>query len=114
MSSETVAQAEHDEYQAQTEHEGHAHPSDRSYVGIALILAVLTAAEVATFYFEEQLGAILVPALIVMMIVKFIMVVGWFMHLRFDDNLFTRVFVSGLLLAVGVYMAVLVTFRFFA
>lgn len=114
MSSETVAQAEHEEHQAQTEHEGHAHPSDRSYVGIALILAVLTAAEVATFYFEEQLGAILVPALIVMMIVKFIMVVGWFMHLRFDDNLFTRVFVSGLLLAVGVYMAVLVTFKFFA
>jgi hypothetical protein len=27
------------------------------------------------------------------------------MHLKFDSNLFTRVFVSGLLLAVGVYIA---------
>ena len=38
---------------------GHAHPSDRSYVGIAMILALITAAEVATFYLEDSLGGIL-------------------------------------------------------
>ncbi len=113
MSSETVARAEHEEYQAQTEHGAHDHPSDRSYVGIALILALLTAAEVASFYLEGQLGGVLVPALITMMIVKFVLVVAWFMHLRFDSNLFTRVFVSGLFLAIGVYIVALTTFEFF-
>jgi len=74
---------------------------------------VLTALEVATFYLEEQLGGFLVPALMVMMVVKFAMVVMWFMHLRFDSNLFTRMFVSGLALAIGVYAVALTTFKFF-
>ena len=94
--------------------QGHAHPSDRSYVGIALLLAVITAAEVASFYVEETLGPALVPALLVMMVVKFALVAGWFMHLRFDSNLFTRLFVSGLLLAVTVYLAALGAFEFFS
>jgi cytochrome c oxidase subunit 4 len=93
---------------------GHAHPSDRSYVGIALILALITAAEVATFYLEDELGSVLVPVLLVMMVVKFAMVAGWFMHLRFDSNLFTRMFVSGIVLAVTVYVAALAAFEFFS
>jgi cytochrome c oxidase subunit 4 len=112
VSDQTLAQAAQEEHEAQTEHEGRAHPSDRSYVGIAFILAVLTALEVVSFYIEERLGAFLVPALVTMMIVKFVMVVAWFMHLRFDSNLFTRVFVSGLMLAIGVYVITLTTFRF--
>ena len=107
-----MTRAAAEEHEAQTEHEGRAHPSDRNYVVIALILAVLTALEVVSFYIEEQLGAFLVPALVTMMIVKFVMVVAWFMHLRFDSNLFTRVFVSGLMLAIGVYVITLTTFRF--
>jgi cytochrome c oxidase subunit 4 len=92
---------------------GHAHPSDRTYVGIAIILAVITAAEVVTFYVEDTLGPLLVPLLLIMMIVKFVMVAGWFMHLKFDSNLFTRLFVSGVLLAVGVYVATLAMFEYF-
>ncbi|HWH34134.1 MAG TPA: cytochrome C oxidase subunit IV family protein [Acidimicrobiales bacterium] len=112
MSDDTMAEAAAEEYQAQTEHEGHDHPSERSYVVIAIVLALLTALEVATFYVEEQLGGLLVPSLMVMMVVKFFLVVAWFMHLRFDGRLFTRVFVSGLVLAVGVYAVALTTFRF--
>ena len=107
-----MAPATAGEHESQIDHDGPGHPSDRSYVGIAVILAALTALEVATFYVEEQLGGLLVPALMVMMVVKFAMVVMWFMHLRFDANLFTRVFVSGLVLAIGVYAATLTTFRF--
>jgi len=92
---------------------GHAHPSDRTYVGIALILAALTAAEVVTFYVEDTIGGLLVPVLVIMMIVKFAIVAGWFMHLKFDSNLFTRLFVSGLVLAIGVYMVFLSAFEFF-
>ena len=93
---------------------GHAHPSDRSYVGIALLLAVITALEVVSFYLEEDLGWFLIPALLVMMVVKFAIVAGYFMHLRFDSNLFIRLFVSGLLLAISVYVAMLATFHFFS
>jgi cytochrome c oxidase subunit IV len=91
----------------------HAHPGEREYVVIALILAIITAAEVATYYFEDQLGRALVPLLMAMMTVKFAMVVMWFMHLKFDSRLFSRIFVFGLALAVGVYVAALATFRFF-
>ncbi len=90
---------------------GHAHPTDRSYVGIALILALITAAEVATYYLEDELGSVLVPVLLVMMVVKFAMVAGWFMHLRFDSRLFRRLFVAGMVLAIFCYGAVLTTFH---
>ncbi len=93
--------------------EGHAHPGDRSYVLIAVLLAVLTAAEVVTFYVEDTLGALLAPILLVMMVVKFAIVAGWFMHLRFDSGLFTRLFVAGIFLAVAVYLGALASLEFF-
>jgi len=92
---------------------GRAHPSDRNYVEIGLFLAVITAAEIVTFYFEDNLGAILIPVLLVMMVVKFVTIAGYFMHLRFDTNLFTRMFVAGVMLAIFVYLIVLTTFQFF-
>jgi cytochrome c oxidase subunit IV len=81
----------------------HDHPGDSLYIKIALILGAITAAEVATFYVD--IGKAMVPALIVMMIAKFSIVAAYFMHLKFDSTLFTRVFVAGVLLAVGVYIA---------
>ena len=92
--------------------EEHDHPSDAKYVNIAIILAAITAAEVVTFYVEDSLGSALVPILIVMMIVKFAIVAGYFMHLKFDSKLLTRVFVAGILLAVGVYAAAMTTFHY--
>jgi cytochrome c oxidase subunit 4 len=92
---------------------GHAHPTEAKYVQIALILAAITAAEVASFYFDDELGDFMVPALIVMMIAKFSMVAMWFMHLKFDSRLFSRLFITGIIVAVSVYIAALSTFRFF-
>jgi cytochrome c oxidase subunit 4 len=92
---------------APTAHEGgHAHPSDRNYVQIALILAVITGAEVGMSYANVSNG-IYIPTLLVMMAVKFFIVVAWFMHLRFDHPLFRKLFVAGLVLAVAVFMAFL-------
>ncbi len=93
--------------------EGHAHPSDWAYVKIAVVLALITALEVFT-YFETVLdwGVALVPSLIFMMIVKFYLVATWFMHLRFDSKLFGRMFTAGLVLAVGVYLVTLTVFEF--
>ena len=113
----TSEHAEHPEPEADeaAEHheEGHAHPSDWAYVKIAVVLALITALEVFT-YFESVVdwGVALVPSLIFMMVVKFYLVATWFMHLRFDSKLFGRMFTAGLVLAVGVYLVTLTVFEF--
>ena len=89
----------------------HDHPSDRNYVVIALILGAITAAEIAVSYID--IGKAFVPALVAMMIAKFSIVAAWFMHLKFDSSLFTRVFVSGIILAIGVYIAFLTSLNIF-
>ena len=97
---------------APVEHE-HEHPSDWQYIKIALILAVLTAIEVFT-YFESvhrMSDAVLYVLLTVLMVLKFIYVVAWFMHLKFDSVLFKRIFVTGISLALGVYLIMLTAFR---
>jgi cytochrome c oxidase subunit 4 len=89
---------------------GHVHPTDGKYVKIALILAVITAAEVATYFTE--LNAVIIGALITMMTAKFIIVASYFMHLKYDHPIFKRVFVFGLMLAVAVFLIALTTFDF--
>jgi cytochrome c oxidase subunit 4 len=75
-------------------------------------LAAITALEVATYYVD--FGRLFLPALMIMMVVKFIMVVSYFMHLKFDNKLFTWIFYAGLILAIGVYCVALATFHFFS
>ena len=97
---------------ASEEHE-HAHPSDFQYVMIAMFLAIVTGAEVGLYYIKSLDFIVLAGLLSVLMIVKFATVVAFFMHLRFDSKLFRRVFITGLLLAIFVYMILLSTFHVF-
>jgi cytochrome c oxidase subunit 4 len=92
----------------------HAHPSDATYIKVAVILFVITAAEVATYFIKDPSTTLLVALLFPMMIVKFAIVCGVFMHLRFDNPLLRRVFVFGLLLAIGVYVVVLTSMQFWS
>lgn len=89
----------------------HAHPGPREYVRIAVILAIVTAAEVALYYVEGIPDVWLFVTLMVMSGAKFWLVAMWFMHLRFDAPIFRRLFVGGIVLASLVYMVVLLTFR---
>ncbi len=84
------------------------HPSDSEYVQTAAILGVLTAAEVSTFYIDFGWAGI--PMLIILMSVKFFMVAGIFMHLKFDIVLYRRLVTAGLFLALALYTVVLATF----
>lgn len=93
-------------------HGQHGHPSEWEYIKVAIVLAAITAAEVAVYY-VEALEGLLVPILIVMSVVKFTMVVMWFMHLRFDSKVFRRFFVAGIALALFCYTIVLSTFHVF-
>ncbi|MDQ3293077.1 MAG: cytochrome C oxidase subunit IV family protein [Actinomycetota bacterium] len=89
---------------------GHAeHPSDLLYFKIALVLALLTAIEVVASYVGlSTVGLMFV--LFPIMIVKFAMVAAFFMHLKGDSRLFTRLFTTGVILAIGVYAIVFLAF----
>jgi len=86
------------------EHGGH-HPTQAEYIRIALVLALLTALEVSTYYFE--FGRLGNPLLVVLMVIKFIMVASFFMHLRYDTKLFGRFMYTGLAFALVLYAATL-------
>ena len=107
---EDTAARDHEASQHEAEH---AHPSDWQYIKIALLLAVLTALEVFT-YFESVHNlsdAVLYVVLTVLMVLKFIYVVAWFMHLKFDSMIFRRVFQVGIVMALAVYLIMLTAFE---
>jgi cytochrome c oxidase subunit IV len=89
------------------------HPSPKEYIRIAVILGVITAAEVAIYYIEG-VQEFLVPLLFLFSFIKFALVVLWFMHLKFDDRLYARFFLMGLAGAVTLYLVVLLIFKVFA
>ena len=81
----------------------HQHPTDMQYVKIALLLGVITALEVATYFWKDATTGQLLLVLMPMMVAKFTIVAGYFMHLKYDNPIFKRVFTFGLVLAVVVY-----------
>jgi cytochrome c oxidase subunit 4 len=87
----------------------HAHPGPKEYVRIAVILAIVTAGEVGIYYMKLRPG-LLTGLLLFFAFIKFCLVALWFMHLKFDSRLFSRLFVTGMLLAGAVYAVVLLTF----
>lgn len=98
-------------------HEDHGvHPTEKQYWVVFAALAVLTAVEVAWSYSGFE-GVSLVVPLLVMMVVKFLLVGGAFMHLYFDlkiinGRLFTWAFGGAIALALAVYAAVFAAFQF--
>lgn len=89
--------------------EEHAHPPIMQYVLIAAILAIITAIEVATYYIDALSGA-LVYILIALSVVKFSIVVGYYMHLKFDNRLFTWIFGLGLVAGGAVVTTLIALF----
>ncbi len=93
------------------------HPDDRSYVGIAIILGILTAIEVGTYWpfgeFFESNRTLMVIVLSVLMITKFFIVIGYFMHLKFDRRAYSFLFGFGLTLALAVFFVVLFAMNLF-
>lgn len=89
------------------------HPSAKEYVRIFLILCAITAVEVALYFVRDDLGSWFRPMLFGLALLKFALVVLWFMHLKFDDRRFARFFMMGLAGAATLYLIVLLTFRTF-
>lgn len=88
------------------------HPTPGTYFKVAMTLVVLTILEVVLFLIEG-LSYGIIPILAILSIGKFVLVAMYYMHLRFDHKLFYTMFVSGLVLAVGVVFALMGLFRWF-
>ena len=88
-----------------TRKDGHGTPAFYAIVG--LILAVITLVEFLIFY-VESLGVLLIPIMLILSLMKFVIVVAFFMHLRFDNKIFTYLFFAGFLLAAVISVALLV------
>ena len=89
------------------------YPREVEYVLVAIALAFITGLEIATYAapgfplwnWGEKAG--LVSFLLLLMAIKFWTVAYFFMHLKFDKPILTRLFYSGVVLAIAVYVAVM-------
>ena len=85
-------------------HAEEAHAGVGTYLAVAAILTVITALEFAVIYIRA-LTPILVPLLLVMSTAKFVLVVLFFMHLRYDRRALSAVFIGPLLIAIALVIA---------
>jgi cytochrome c oxidase subunit 4 len=90
-------------------HLDQAHPKEALYVKVAIWLALITAVEIWLSY-THYADWIKVASLLLLSLIKFSVVVMFFMHLKFDNPTLRRPFLAGLLLALTVYTAVLLMF----
>ena len=88
----------------------HAHPGAGTYVVIGVMLTVITAIEVAVYYIPAM-HPVLAPVLLSLSLLKFVLVVMFYMHLKFDSRLFSTVFVAPLILAVSVVIGLFIILR---
>lgn len=92
-------------------HHEQKHASVGFYWMIGGILAVVTALEVAIFYIPALAGAT-APILILLSTGKFVMVVMFFMHLKFDSKVFTALFMAGLSLAILLVSGLMILYHY--
>jgi len=85
---------------------GHEESKFWIYVQIALLLAVITGVEIVGVFIPFPKWVI-VAGLVALSVVKFMFVIFYFMHLRWDKPFCTILFFIGLILAGGTMWALL-------
>lgn len=84
----------------------HEHPGDRTYIKVAVVLLAITITEVVIYYIQWLHDhKVLGPALLALSAVKFVTVVGFFMHLKFDDRRLTVIFGGALATVLATVIA---------
>ncbi len=87
----------------------HHHPTPAQYWKIAVVLGVLTAIEVALYYvnLSYDLGSFNAILLILLATLKFVIVVAYYMHLRYEKATLSKFFAGGFVLAASLYTVLL-------
>lgn len=81
------------------------HPQP-NYLGVFWVLALLTAAEVGVTYLPLPHIPILVP----LALIKAALVALFYMHLKYDRRVFSLIFAMGLLMGIGLILALIALF----
>lgn len=108
-----MADHAHDHGHAAPAHAAHNQPTVRKYVQIFVILFVVTMVEVGASNLPLPQWAI-VAILIGLSLVKGVLVVLFYMHLRFDSRWFTFLFTTGMILATFGIIVFLALFTYHA
>jgi cytochrome c oxidase subunit 4 len=96
-------------------HDAHGHADAHSegkfhiFVQIAMLLAVITGVEIVLIYLP-LVKWLIVTSLVTLSTVKFMFVIFYFMHLKWDKLFCTILFFIGLVLAGGTMWALLLLF----
>lgn len=89
---------------------GGGHATVKTYLQVAIVLAIVTAIEVATLYVPGIPNVLLVVSLLAMSALKFYLVVGFFMHLKYDSGIMRSLFVGPLIIAILIILALMALF----
>lgn len=83
------------------------HASVKLYWIICVVLCAITFLEWGIFQIDaiKTQGVVMIPALALMSVVKFILVCGWYMHLRYDHPFLLKYYVAAFLMAAGIVVA---------
>ena len=105
----------HEEHHANVDHAAMGiekeHPTWSTYWKVALILTLITGVEVWIYYIPSFVASrLFVPSLLIMSAVKFVTVVLFYMHLRYDHKLFRALFTGPLIIAMTTLIGLLFLF----
>lgn len=75
-------------------HDQAAHPTHGTgiYWLIGVILIAVTGLEVGAYVIEDRLGSATAAVILGLSAIKFVLVVMFYMHLKYDNKLFTGIF----------------------
>ncbi len=91
--------------------EVHDHPTWSTYWKVALILTIITAIEVSAYYIPAwEESRVYVPSMLIMSGAKFVIVVMFYMHLKYDHRLFRALFSGPLIVAVITILSLMLLF----
>ena len=92
---------------------GEGHATVQTYIRVAVVLGILTAIEIGALYVPGLPKHLLVTLLLVFSVVKFALVVAFFMHLRYDHPILRALFVGPLIIAITIILVLMALFSAF-
>jgi len=87
------------------------HGTPAFYVVVGVVLSIITLVEVWAFNIT-QLGPLLIPLMLVLSLAKFVLVVGFYMHLKFDRKYYTWVFGACMVVGVVIFVILLILLQY--
>jgi len=77
-----------------------------NYLFVFIALAVFTLIETLVSYVQQE--AIKFPTLVILSVIKALLVLMYFMHLKFDSKVFSYLFIAGCILSIPLILVIVI------